>query len=160
MEIIVNTVAETKQIAQMLAVYIKPNDVILLDGDLGAGKTTFTKGLAIGLGIKNNVKSPTFNLIREYHQGRLPLFHMDVYRLEGVGGDDLGLEEYFNGGGVSVIEWSEFVQDEIPQEHLQVQIVKDEQDDQRRILKFKAKGDHFENVISLLGEKWTNSDQH
>ncbi|KRL38846.1 tRNA (adenosine(37)-N6)-threonylcarbamoyltransferase complex ATPase subunit type 1 TsaE [Liquorilactobacillus uvarum] len=159
MEIAVHDADETKMIAQMLAAYVKPNDVILLDGDLGAGKTTFTKGLALGLGIEHNVKSPTFNLIKEYHQGKIPLFHMDVYRLEGVGGGDLGLEEYFNGGGVSVIEWSQFIQDELPQEYLQIQIIKNEQDDQQRTLKFTAIGEHFEEIVSLLKEEWGNSQR-
>lgn len=153
MKIVVSTAGETKQVAQIMAAYVEPNDVILLDGDLGAGKTTFTKGLALGLGIKHNVKSPTFNLIKEYHQGRIPLFHMDVYRLEGVGGSDLGLEEYFNGGGVSVIEWAQYIGDELPPEYLRIQIVKDERDDQRRTLSFKAKGDHYSKLISLLEEK-------
>ncbi|WP_311407969.1 tRNA (adenosine(37)-N6)-threonylcarbamoyltransferase complex ATPase subunit type 1 TsaE [Liquorilactobacillus uvarum] len=159
MEIAVHDADETKMIAQMLAAYVKPNDVILLDGDLGAGKTTFTKGLALGLGIEHNVKSPTFNLIKEYHQGKMPLFHMDVYRLEGVGGGDLGLEEYFNGGGVSVIEWSQFIHDELPQEYLQIQIIKNEQDDQQRTLKFTAIGEHFVEVISLLKEAWGSSQR-
>lgn len=99
----------------------------MLDGDLGAGKTTFTKGLALGLGIKKNVKSPTFTIVREYHEGRLPLYHMDVYRLEDASADDIGLDEYFNGDGVSVVEWSQFIDDELPNEYLIIHIIKDEQ---------------------------------
>lgn len=90
---------ETKWIAAQLAQLLEPKDVILLEGDLGAGKTTFTKGLAKGLGIDTVIKSPTYTLIREYTKGRLPLYHMDVYRLEDVGGDDMGF------GGISVWEW-------------------------------------------------------
>ena len=76
---------ETMAIAAQLAQLLEPKDVILLEGDLGAGKTTFTKGLAKGLGIETVIKSPTYTLIREYTKGRLPLYHMDVYRLEDVG---------------------------------------------------------------------------
>ena len=114
MQFSVSNAELTQKIAEKLAKALHAGDVILLDGDLGAGKTTFTKGLARGLGIRKNVKSPTFTLIREYHEGRLPLYHMDVYRLEETGGDDLGLEEYFNGDGVSVVEWSQFVEDDLP----------------------------------------------
>src|SRR5699024_12363354 len=96
---------ETKKIAADLTQYLQPGDVLLLEGNLGAGKTTFTKGLAEGLGINRVIKSPTYTLIREYEDGRLPLYHMDVYRLEESGSTDLGLEEYFEGEGVSVIEW-------------------------------------------------------
>ena len=125
-------------------------DVILLDGDLGAGKTTFTKGLARGLGIRKNVKSPTFTLIREYHEGRLPLYHMDVYRLEETGGDDLGLEEYFNGDGVSVVEWSQFVEDDLPKEFLIVHFIKDETDDDKRTLVFEPRGKRYEEMLKIF----------
>ena len=73
---------ETQSYGEKIAEFLEPKDVILLDGDLGAGKTTFTKGLAKGLGIKRNIKSPTFTIIREYQGGRLPLYHMDIYRLD------------------------------------------------------------------------------
>ena len=86
----VSTPEETMTIGQQIAPLLAPKDIILLDGDLGAGKTTFTKGLAAGLGIKRNVKSPTFTIIREYQDGRIPLYHMDVYRLEDGSGDELG----------------------------------------------------------------------
>ena len=106
--ITVHSADQTMAIGEKLAAYLAPQDLILLDGDLGAGKTTFTKGLAKGLGITRPIKSPTFTIIREYQDGRIPLYHMDVYRLEEGGGDDLGLEEYFNGDGVNVVEWSKF----------------------------------------------------
>ena len=140
----------TRKIAEKLAKFLQAGDVILLDGDLGAGKTTFTKGLARGLGIGKNVKSPTFTLIREYHEGRLPLYHMDVYRLEETGGDDLGLEEYFNGDGVSVVEWSQFVEDDLPEEFLVVHFIKDEHDDDRRTLVFEPHGGRYEKLLESL----------
>ena len=103
LKIKVESAEQTQAIAKKMGPLLQARDILLLDGDLGAGKTTFTKGLAEGLGIHRNIKSPTFTIIREYQQGRLPLYHMDVYRLEETGGDDLGLEEYFEGDGVSVV---------------------------------------------------------
>jgi tRNA threonylcarbamoyladenosine biosynthesis protein TsaE len=97
---------ETQAIARQMAADLQPGDVLLLSGDLGAGKTTFTKGLAQGLGVPaDEVTSPTFALIHEYRGGRLALFHVDLYRLERVSEGDLGLEELRGQGGVLVIEW-------------------------------------------------------
>ncbi|MGP4082608.1 tRNA (adenosine(37)-N6)-threonylcarbamoyltransferase complex ATPase subunit type 1 TsaE [Pseudalkalibacillus sp. R45] len=111
---------ETIQFGAQLAEYLKPGDVITLEGDLGAGKTTFTKGLAKGLHIKRVVKSPTFTIIREY-KGRLPLYHMDVYRLEDSD-EDLGFDEYFEGEGVTVVEWAHLIEDFLPDDRLAITI--------------------------------------
>ena len=146
----VENALKTQTIAENLAAYLKSQDVILLDGDLGAGKTTFTKGLAKGLGIKRNVKSPTFTLIREYNEGRLPLYHMDVYRLEETGGAELGLEEYFNGDGVSVVEWSEFIAEDLPKDYLKINIQKDDNDDDKRTLIFDPHGVRYEELVNEL----------
>lgn len=143
---------ETKEIAQKMADQLKAGDVLLLDGDLGAGKTTFTKGLALGLGIHRNVKSPTFNLIKEYHQGRLPLYHMDTYRLEGVGGAELGLQEYFDGDGVSVVEWSQFVEEDLPKDYLMIHIKKDPDDFDKRTLVFEPHGKRYEELVNNLNK--------
>ena len=116
---------ETVDFGRKIGRLLKAGDVILLDGDLGAGKTTVTKGLAQGLDIKRPVKSPTFTLIREYRQGRLPLFHMDLYRLEHSSADDLGLEEYFDSAGVCVVEWSQFGEDVLPADRLVIDIQRD-----------------------------------
>jgi len=135
-------------IGEKLAAYLAPQDLILLDGDLGAGKTTLTKGLAKGLGITRPIKSPTFTIIREYQDGRIPLYHMDVYRLEEGGGDDLGLEEYFNGDGVNVVEWSKFVADELPDDYLRIIFRRDDsKGDNVRTLTFEATGHRFEQLI-------------
>lgn len=136
----VDSAEQTMQIGEKLAQFLQPQDLILLDGDLGAGKTTFTKGLAKGLGIQRPIKSPTFTIIREYQDGRIPLYHMDVYRLEEGGGDDLGLEEYFNGDGVNVVEWSKFVADELPSKYLRIIFHRDDaQGDNVRTLTFEAR---------------------
>ncbi|GAA3189016.1 tRNA (adenosine(37)-N6)-threonylcarbamoyltransferase complex ATPase subunit type 1 TsaE [Lentilactobacillus kefiri] len=150
----VESAEQTMAIGEKLAPYLQPQDLILLDGDLGAGKTTFTKGLAKGLGITKPIKSPTFTIIREYQDGRIPLYHMDVYRLEEGGGDDLGLEEYFNGDGVNVVEWSKFVADELPDKYLRIIFRRDDsQGDNVRTLTFEAKGDRFEKMITdILGK--------
>lgn len=146
--ITVHSADQTMAIGEKLAAYLAPQDLILLDGDLGAGKTTFTKGLAKGLGITRPIKSPTFTIIREYQDGRIPLYHMDVYRLEEGGGDDLGLEEYFNGDGVNVVEWSKFVADELPDDYLRIIFRRDEPEgDNVRTLTFEATGHRFEQLI-------------
>lgn len=107
---------ETMVFAEKIGQLLQAGDVITLEGDLGAGKTSFTKGLAKGLGVNRVVKSPTFTIIKEY-KGRLPLYHMDVYRMEN-GGEDIGLDEYFYGEGVSVIEWASMISEQLPHEHL------------------------------------------
>ncbi|GAA2982194.1 tRNA (adenosine(37)-N6)-threonylcarbamoyltransferase complex ATPase subunit type 1 TsaE [Lentilactobacillus parakefiri] len=146
--ITVHSADQTMAIGEKLAAYLAPQDLILLDGDLGAGKTTFTKGLAKGLGITRPIKSPTFTIIREYQDGRIPLYHMDVYRLEAGGGDDLGLDEYFNGDGVNVVEWSKFVADELPDDYLRIIFRRDDSEgDNVRTLTFEATGHRFEQLI-------------
>jgi tRNA threonylcarbamoyladenosine biosynthesis protein TsaE len=113
-----NNADQTKEFARRLAENLQPGDVIALEGDLGAGKTTFTKGLAEGLEITKNVNSPTFTIIKEY-KGTMPLYHMDVYRLENSD-EDLGFEEYFEGVGVSVVEWAHLIKDQLPPERLTI----------------------------------------
>ncbi len=144
-------VNETQRLAAKLAKYLKARDVITLEGDLGAGKTSFTQGLALGLGITQIVNSPTFTLIKEY-QGNLPLYHMDVYRLEGED-EDLGFEEYFYGEGISVVEWAQFIEDYLPDQLLNIIILK--LDENRRLLRFEPKGDYY---IELCKEFFENEN--
>lgn len=108
---------DTIEVAQNLESEKFPNMVICLYGDLGSGKTVFTKGFASAMGIVD-VTSPTFNIIKEY-EGELPLYHIDVYRTDGKV-DELGLEEYFTKGGVTIIEWSEMIKDYLPEERLDI----------------------------------------
>ncbi len=112
----------TLNAAEKLGTLLQPYDVILLNGDLGAGKTTFTQGLARGLAIKRPIKSPTFTLIREYQTGRLPLYHMDMYRLENAAANDLDLSDYFAQPAVIVIEWSQFISEQLPMQYLQIEL--------------------------------------
>lgn len=111
---------ETLALAHRLGKYLGPGDVIALFGDIGAGKTTFTKGLAFALGVTRHVNSPTFTLIKEY-KGSVPFYHMDLYRIEGDE-DYLELDEYFYGNGVSVIEWPELISGQLPEERLEITI--------------------------------------
>ena len=108
---------ETIEVAQNLEAEKFPNMVICLNGDLGSGKTVFTKGFASAMAI-NEVTSPTFNIIKEYN-GELPLYHMDVYRTNGKT-EGLGIEEYFDKGGVTIIEWAEMIEDILPEERLDI----------------------------------------
>ena len=104
---------DTKKLANLISKALFKGAVISLDGDLGAGKTTFTKSLAKGLGIEEEVSSPTFNILKCYFKGRLPLYHIDAYRLEDHVNMDIGLEEVIEGDGVCVIEWGKFIEDMI-----------------------------------------------
>lgn len=137
---------ETKRLAAKLSRLLKAGDVITMEGDLGAGKTTFTKGLAEGLGVKRTVNSPTFTMIKQY-QGELPLYHMDVYRLE-ESDEDLGFDEYFHGEGISVVEWAQFIEDFLPDELLNINIMYE--DEHTRMLEFTPKGTHYKFVLNEL----------
>lgn len=137
---------DTFAFSKRLATLLLPGDVIALEGDLGAGKTTFTKGLANGLGIQRNVNSPTFTIIKEY-QGRLPLYHMDVYRVEDSF-EDLGFDEYFEGDGVTVVEWAHLIEDQLPHELLTISIYLDE--NQSRKLVLQPKGERYEELCKEI----------
>lgn len=109
---------DTIEIAQNLESEKFPNMVICLNGELGSGKTIFTKGFANALGINETVTSPTFNIIKEY-DGELPLYHMDVYRLDG-NTEGVGIEDYFTKGGVVIIEWANTIKDILPEKRLDI----------------------------------------
>lgn len=131
-ELIFQNPEQTREFAKRLGGFLQPGDVIALEGDLGAGKTTFTKGLAEGLGITKTVNSPTFTIIKEYH-GRLPLYHMDVYRVEDSF-EDLGFEEYFEGDGVTVVEWAHLIDAQLPENLLTIHLYHHGGNDSRRIV--------------------------
>jgi tRNA threonylcarbamoyladenosine biosynthesis protein TsaE len=138
-KIVVHNERETIELAQNFESEKFPNMVICLDGQLGSGKTVFTKGVANALGIRENVTSPTFTIIKEY-EGELPLYHMDVYRLEN-GYEDIGIEEYFTKGGITIIEWASMIEDILPKERLDI--------------KFKINGENTRTlIIKPYGEKY------
>lgn len=136
----------TKDIATKLAEQLEPGDVVTLSGNLGAGKTTFTKGIATGLGVKRAVTSPTFTIIKEY-KGRLPLYHIDAYRLEGSE-EDIGFEEYIDGDGVTVIEWAGFIEDFIPQDRLEIMI--EYNGETARTISFKPNGERYLSLLNTV----------
>lgn len=110
---------ETIEFAENLESEKFPNMVICLKGDLGSGKTVFTKGFASALGITDTITSPTFNIVKEYYSGEMPLFHMDVYRIDEAN-IQIDFAEYFVKKGVSIIEWSDLIKDELPNERLEI----------------------------------------
>ncbi len=117
---------ETVQIAKNLAKQAKAGDVYCLSGDLGVGKTVFTKGFAKGLGIQEPVNSPTFTIMQIYEEGNLPLYHFDVYRIEDVEEmEEIGYEDYFYGEGVCFIEWAELIKEILPKDCKKIRIEKD-----------------------------------
>lgn len=120
------TPKDTFRIGEEIARQAKPGEIYTLNGDLGVGKTVFTKGIASGLGIEEPVTSPTFTIIQEYDSGRLPLYHFDVYRIgDPEEMDEIGYEDYFYGQGLCLIEWAELIEELIPPEAIRVYIDKD-----------------------------------
>ena len=141
---------ETVDLALLLSSFLEVGDVITLEGDLGAGKTTFVGGIAKGLGIKEEVISPTFNIMKCYFDGRLPLYHIDAYRLEGQN-IELGLDEAIEGDGVAFIEWPMFIDPIIPEERLKVEI-RNLGGDSRSIT-FISTSPRFDNVLTKMKEQ-------
>ena len=138
---------ETIELAQNLESEKFPNMVICLDGELGSGKTVFTKGFAQALGIDDVITSPTYTIIKEYLNGELPLYHMDVYRLDG-NTDGIGIEEYFNKGGVVIIEWSDTIKDILPKERLDIKFrILDEE---KRSLTITPHGKKYEELLEVI----------
>jgi tRNA threonylcarbamoyladenosine biosynthesis protein TsaE len=116
----------TAELGRKIGKALNPGDIICIDGNLGVGKTVFTQGVAEGLGITESVCSPTFTLVQEYHEGRIPLYHFDVYRISGPWDmDDLGYEEYFYGDGVCMIEWGSMIDELLPANTIFIKIEKD-----------------------------------
>jgi tRNA threonylcarbamoyladenosine biosynthesis protein TsaE len=116
------TEADTVMFAEALAKLVGPGSVLALDGDLGAGKTRFAQALAHGLGVPGIVNSPTYTLIKEYEGTLLPFYHMDVYRLTLAEADELGLDEYFHGDGVTLVEWASIIEEILPLERLHIHL--------------------------------------
>ena len=116
---------ETFEIGKQLGMEAKPGEVYCLDGDLGVGKTVFTQGFASGLGITEPVNSPNFTIVQQYEEGRLPLYHFDVYRIGDVEEmDEIGYEDCFYGEGVCLIEWSTLIQEILPEDAIHITIEK------------------------------------
>ena len=121
-----NSERETYELGLAMGREARPGEVYTLIGDLGVGKTVFTKGLAAGLGIKEPVSSPTFTILQEYEEGRLPFYHFDVYRIGDVEEmEEIGYEDYIYGEGVCLIEWADLIREILPEHYTEVKIEKD-----------------------------------
>lgn len=149
---------KTEEVAKVIGEVALPGDNLVLTGDLGAGKTTLTKGIARGLGIEQMIKSPTYTIIREYDQGRLPLYHMDIYRVA-ASGADLGLDEYFEGEGLSVIEWGNLLEEVLPEDYLELILEKSDTDLEYRYVKLQAYGEQSEAFKQRIVEQWRQNNE-
>ena len=145
-DININDLEETQALAQKLAEIVEPQDTITLEGDLGAGKTTFTQAFAKGLGITRTVNSPTFTIMKQYN-GRLPLNHLDVYRLEDSD-EDLGWDEIFYGDAVTVVEWAHLIERDLPGERLAIEIRRVDED--ARVITLIPFGKRYELLCKEL----------
>ncbi len=145
MEFEVNSIEETTKLGKELGKILNPGDIICLTGDLGTGKTHITKGISEGLGITDNITSPTFTIVNEYNSGRLKLYHFDVYRVSDP--DEIyaiGFDDYIFGDGVSIIEWANYIEEILPKEYLHIYITKD-----------LSKGESYRKItITPYGEKY------
>lgn len=138
---------DTLELAQNIESEKFPDMVICLIGELGSGKTVFVKGFAQALGINETITSPTFTIVKEYESGELPLYHMDVYRLED-NKDNIGLTDYFNKGGITIIEWADMIESELPEERLDIRfrVV----DENTRVLTFIPHGKAYEDLCESV----------
>ena len=141
------SIEDTLTIAQNIESEKFPNMIICLEGELGSGKTVFTKGFASALGIKDTITSPTFNIIKEYLNGEMPLYHMDVYRLEETD-EDIGINDYFNKNGITIIEWADIINEILPSERLVIKFKVIDED--TRVLVFIPYGEKYEELCSAV----------
>lgn len=138
---------ETIYLGRKLGYLLKDGDVVLLDGTLASGKTTFTKGIGLSLGIKRTISSPTFTILKHYEMDDVSLYHLDLYRLDGEN-HDFDLEDYISGDGITVIEWPFNVRSILPKKYLLVQF--EIINDNERKIKFIPYGEHYERVLFYL----------
>lgn len=138
---------DTMELAENIESEKFPGMIICLDGELGSGKTVFVKGFAKSLGIKENITSPTFNIVKEYETGEMILNHMDVYRLEDTD-ETIAFNDYFKSNGVTIIEWSELIQDKLPDERLDIKFKVI--DENTRVLVLKPYGQKYEDLVNYV----------
>ena len=146
-KLVLNNENDTILLAENIESEKFPNMVIVLNGELGSGKTLFTKAFAKAMGIDDNVTSPTFTIIKEYYNGELPLFHMDVYRLEGEA-DSIDFDYYYNKNGVTIIEWGDNIKEYLPEEYLELnfKILTEN----KRVVYIKPIGEKYENLCGEI----------
>ena len=152
-EIMSNSQQETIKIAKKFASHLSKKDIIILTGELGAGKTKFVEGFLSYFNLQDEISSPTFNIVNEYNTPNNTIYHFDVYRLEdseefyAIGG-----EEYFE-KGICLIEWGEIIQDVLPKKYIQIYLKKDANNENKRIIEFKAFGEKYEKIIDEFKEE-------
>jgi len=138
---------DTRELAENIESEKFPGMVICLIGELGSGKTAFVKGFAASLGLKDDITSPTFNIVKEYEDGEMPLFHMDVYRLEETD-ETIGFNDYFKSNGVTIIEWADMIEDKLPEERLEIKFKVI--DENTRVLILTPYGQAYEDVVNSV----------
>lgn len=152
MELITESASATRQLAQALGERLKSGDFIVLTGELGAGKTCFTQGLAAGLGVNEQINSPTY-IIFHIHSGRVPFYHFDLYRLESPEElEAIGYEDYYYGGGVTVVEWGDKLSALLPDEFLTIEFHREKNGDDRRLLRILANGKRASELLAEVGD--------
>lgn len=151
--------ADTERFAHELARQLRPGSVIALEGELGAGKTMFSQSFARAIGVTEVVSSPTFTIIKEYEGATCPFYHMDVYRLSLEEADELGLDEYFYGEGVTLVEWASRIAELMPEERLLLAIARpaaqsiEEWDENKRVIRIEPYGERYAECCRQLAER-------
>ena len=137
---------ETKEFAKKLAAILKRGDIIVLTGELGAGKTKFTEGILSYFNLEQEISSPTFTIVNEYHSSKMDIYHFDLYRLTDIYEfENIGGEEYFN-KGICIFEWGELIEDILPENYLKITFSRIEQDENSRKLQIEPYGDRFKDI--------------
>lgn len=143
---------EINKLAVFFGKNLQKGDVIALIGDLGTGKTSFVQKFAKALGVEENVKSPTFNYVLEYHSGRVPFYHFDVYRIsEPMEIYELGYEEYMDGEGIAIIEWANLIESELPQEYIEINLYHYTEDTRQVEIKYIGNKEKEEELLKNVG---------
>lgn len=148
-----NSAGVTEKIAKKLASFLKKTDIVILTGELGAGKTKFVEGFLSYFNLQDEISSPTFNIVNEYSYQDTNIYHFDVYRLEDT--DEfyaIGGEEYFE-KGICLIEWGEILQDILPKEYIHITFKKDNNNENKRILELTAHGERYEKILENFKEE-------
>lgn len=148
-----NSEDETMKLGEKLAKLCAPKDIIILSGELGAGKTKFTEGFLKYFGLEDEISSPTFTIVNEYTKNDINIYHFDVYRLEDSSEFyEIGGEEYFE-NGICLIEWGELIDDAIPKDHLEIKISKSDENDNMRIINITSYGNRYDVMLDNLKEE-------
>lgn len=145
-----NSTKDTLNFGKKLASLLKKGDIITLTGELGAGKTKLTEGILSYFNLENEISSPTFTIVNEYSNDKINIYHFDVYRLEDSSEFyEIGGEEYFD-KGICIIEWAELIKDVLPLEHLKISIIKDDLNDNKRIINLEPFGNRYKDLLNNL----------